>query len=61
MEFDPVDDTQTETLMWIEVDLAGVMRAIPSRPFQRRIQRVSDYEMVEIKRAVESAPVKSIA
>jgi hypothetical protein len=61
MELDPVDDTQTDTLMWIEVDLAGVMRAIPSRPFQRRIQRVSDYEMVEIKRAVESAPVKSIA
>ena len=61
MELEPVDDTQTETMMWIEVDLAGVMRAIPSRPFQRRIQRVSDYEMVEIKRAVESAPVKSTA
>jgi hypothetical protein len=41
--------------MWIEVDLAGPMRAIPGRALQGRIQRVSDREMVAIKAAVESA------
>src|SRR5437660_4263466 len=30
MELDPKDDGQTEALMWIEVDLGGVMRAIPA-------------------------------
>jgi hypothetical protein len=40
--------------MWIEVDLAGIMRAIPGRMLQGRIQRVSDYEMTLIKAAVES-------
>jgi hypothetical protein len=40
--------------MWIEVDLAGIMRAIPARMLQGRIQRVSDVEMVAIKAAVES-------
>ena len=29
MELKPVDDGQTDTTMWIEVDLAGVMRAVP--------------------------------
>ena len=41
--------------MWIEVDLANVMRVIPGGTLQRRIQRVSDQEMVAIKAAVESA------
>jgi hypothetical protein len=41
--------------MWIEVDLAGVMRVFPGRALQGRIQRVSDGEMVAIKAAVESA------
>jgi hypothetical protein len=40
--------------MWIEVDLAGIMRAVPGRTLQGRIQRVSDREMVAIKAAVES-------
>ena len=54
MEFEPVDDKQTDAMMWIEVDLAGVMRAIPARFLRDRIQRVSDAEMVAIKAAVES-------
>jgi carbon monoxide dehydrogenase subunit G len=55
MELEPADDRQTDTMMWIEVDLAGIMRAIPARMLQGRIQRVSDLEMVAIKAAVESA------
>ena len=58
MEFEPVDDKQTDAMMWIEVDLAGVMRAIPARFLRDRIQRVSDVEMVAIKAAVESAARK---
>jgi hypothetical protein len=55
MELEPVDDRQTEANMWIEVDLAGIMRAVPGRTLQGRIQRVSDREMAAIKDAVESA------
>ena len=55
MELEPVDDRQTEARMWIEVDLAGIMRAIPADMLKGRIQRVSDIEMVAIKAAVESA------
>jgi carbon monoxide dehydrogenase subunit G len=55
MELEPVGDKKTETRMWIEVDLEGVMRAIPGRLLQDRIQRVSDREMVLIKAAVEAA------
>src|ERR1700728_1813577 len=54
MELEPVDDKQTDAMMWIEVDLAGIMRAIPARMLQGRIQRVSDVEMVAIEAAVES-------
>jgi len=53
MELEPVDDEQTDAMMWIEVDLAGIMRTIPGL-LQSRIQRVSDHEMVAIKSAVES-------
>ena len=55
MELEPADDGQTDTMMWIEVDLAGIMRAIPAHMLKSRIQRVSDLEMVAIKAAVESA------
>jgi len=41
--------------MWIEVDLGGIMRAIPGSILKVRIQRVSDQEMAAIKAAVESA------
>src|ERR1700734_3487243 len=54
MELEPVDDKQTGAMMWIEVALAGPMRAVPARMLQGRIQRVSDIEMVAIKAAVES-------
>jgi hypothetical protein len=55
MEFTPAGDGQTDAMMWIEVDLAGIMRAVPSRMIKGSIQRVSNIEMVAIKAAVESA------
>ena len=55
MELLPAGDGQTDAMMWIEVDLAGIMRAIPAGMLKSRIQRVSDIEMVAIKAAVESA------
>src|SRR3954465_8896516 len=55
MEFDPIDGRQTEAKMWIEVDLAGVMRAIPGAILKARVQHVSEREMASIKAAVESA------
>jgi hypothetical protein len=55
MEFEPADGGHTDAMMWIEVDLAGVMRAIPGAWLKGRIQRVSDLEMTAIKAAVESA------
>ena len=55
MELEAADDRQTGAMMWIEVDLAGIMRAIPAGMLKGRIQRVSDIEMVAIKAAVESA------
>jgi hypothetical protein len=54
MELEPVDDERTDAEMWIEVDLAGIMRAIPARILKGRIQRVSDLEMEAIKAAVDS-------
>jgi hypothetical protein len=55
MEFEPTADTQTEAMMWIEVDLGGPMRAVPG--FLRgRIEHVSDLEMTLIKAAVEATP-----
>jgi hypothetical protein len=55
IELEPMDDRQTEAEMWIEVDLGGIMRAIPGSFLKVRIQRVSDQEMAAIKAAVESA------
>src|SRR6516162_4435776 len=55
MELEPLDNSQTAAEMWIEVDLAGIMRAIPGRILKGRIQRVSDRELAAIKAAVESA------
>ena len=54
MELEPAGDGQTDAMMWVEVDLAGIMRAIPARMLRGRIQRVSDAEMVAIKAAAES-------
>jgi hypothetical protein len=54
MELEPMDDRHADATMWIEVDLGGIMRAIPGGILRGRIQRVSDREMVAIKAAVES-------
>lgn len=54
MEFEPAGDRRTNAVMWVEVDLANVMRAIPGRALQRQVQRVSDIEMAAIKAAIES-------
>src|SRR5271170_5459635 len=58
MELKPTGDGQTDATMWIEVDLAGIMRAVPGGMLKGRVQRVSDGEMVAIKAAVESASRK---
>jgi hypothetical protein len=58
MELKPLDDGQTDAMMWVEVDLTGIMRAIPAGMLKGRVQRVSDIEMVFIKAAVESAAQK---
>jgi hypothetical protein len=55
MELEPMDNRQTDAKMWIEVDLAGIMRAVPGRVLKARVQRVSDREMAAIKVAVEYA------
>ena len=54
MELEPADEKQTEAMMWIEVDFAGIMRAVPGL-IKGSIQRVSGREMAAIKAAVESA------
>ena len=54
MELEPAGDRQTDAMMWIEIDLAGVMRAVPGL-LKGSIQRVSDREMAAIKAALESA------
>ena len=56
LELEPVGDGHTDARMWIEVDLAGLMRAIPGPALKGRIQRVSDREMAAIQAAVEHAP-----
>jgi hypothetical protein len=56
MKFTPIDGGQTEAEMWVEVDLRNIMRALPSRAFNGRIQGVMDIEMIAIKEAVESLP-----
>jgi demethylmenaquinone methyltransferase/2-methoxy-6-polyprenyl-1,4-benzoquinol methylase len=55
MEFEPLDDGQTDAMMWVEVDLKNVMRAIPGRVLGGRIRRVMDIEMAAIKLALEPA------
>jgi hypothetical protein len=54
MEFEPADDGHTKSMMWVEVDLANIVRVIPGRALQGQIQRVSNIEMAAIKAAVES-------
>jgi hypothetical protein len=54
MELEPVGDKHTDATMWIEIDLAGIMRALPGL-FKGSLQRVSDREMAAMKAALESA------
>jgi hypothetical protein len=55
MELESINDRQTEAMMWVEVDLKNLMRAIPGDMLNSRIQRVMDIEMAAIKAALESA------
>ena len=55
MELEPMDDRQTGTAMWVEVDLESIMRAIPGRVLGGRIERVMDLELAAMKAAVESS------
>ena len=55
MKLEPVGDGQTDAEMWIEIDVAGIMRAFPGHILKGRVQGVSDREMAAIKAAVESA------
>lgn len=54
MEFQPAGDRRTQAMMWVEVEPANIMRAIPPRALQGQIQRVSNVEMAAIKAGVES-------
>jgi hypothetical protein len=58
MELKPVDDKQTDAMMWVEVDVAGIMRAVPGL-LKGSIQRVSNREMAAIKAACESDTQRS--
>jgi polyketide cyclase/dehydrase/lipid transport protein len=58
MELEPMDEGKTEAMMWVEVERKSVMRAIPGRVLEGRIQRVMDIEMAAIKAAVESATTR---
>ena len=54
MEVLPAGEDSTDAIMWVEVDLVGVMRLVPGRVLRARIQRTSDIEMAAIKAAVEA-------
>ena len=58
MELEPLNGEQTDAMMWVEVDLKNVMRAIPSGRFNDRIRRVMDVEMEAIRAAVEADTAK---
>ncbi len=53
MELEPMDERQTEAMMWVEVELRNLMRAIPGHILEDRIRRVMDREMAAIKAAAE--------
>jgi hypothetical protein len=55
MELEAIDESETDTEMWVEVDLESLMRAIPGRALKRRIERVMDLELAAMKAAVEAA------
>ncbi|KHK99443.1 hypothetical protein LK09_01940 [Microbacterium mangrovi] len=53
MELQPAGEASTHATMWVEVDLANVMRVIPGRVLRDRVQRTSDREMAAIRWALE--------
>ena len=53
MELEPMDERQTEAMMWVEVELRNLMRAIPGHILEDRIRHVMDREMAAIKAAAE--------
>ncbi|GAB3613764.1 SRPBCC family protein [Humibacter ginsengisoli] len=53
MELSAEGDERTNSMMWVEIDIANIMRAIPRRALQSQVQRVSNVEMAAIKAAVE--------
>jgi hypothetical protein len=55
MELEPLDEGQTDAMMWVEVERKGIMRAIPGPVLKGRIHHVMDVEMAAIKAAVESS------
>jgi hypothetical protein len=55
MELEPIDGRQTDTKMWVEVDLESLMRVIPVRAFKGRIEGVMELELAAMKVAIESA------
>jgi hypothetical protein len=61
MILEPMDDAQTDAMMWVEVDLQNIMRAIPGAVLAGRIQRVMDVEMAAIKAAVEPESLGRLA
>jgi hypothetical protein len=54
MELVPVGGTGTAAMMWVEVDLANVMRFYPARGHPAPQPRGSDHEMTGIRAAVEA-------
>jgi hypothetical protein len=59
MELAPIDDRQTDTKMWVEVDLESLMRAIPAGAFKSKIERVMDVELAAMRTALEPATLGS--
>lgn len=54
MELTPTGERETDTKMWLEVDLANIMRMIPSGALQGRMERVMEIELAAMKVAVEA-------
>jgi hypothetical protein len=55
MQLEPIDDRQTDTKMWVEVDLENLMRAIPTGAFKSKIERVMDVELAAMRAVLEPA------
>ena len=54
MQFDPVGEGSTAAMMWVEIDLAGIVHRVAGAGVRNQVQRVSDIEMAAIKAALES-------